>query len=63
MTDALGGIAFCFLALVVIVAAMNADRKRRHTQAQRDAHGYSPRNVHGNAGYASKKDAQRKGWI
>jgi hypothetical protein len=52
-----------FAGLFFIGSRNRAKARKERNAAQKAAHTFEAPNVHGNAGYASKGDARKKGWI
>jgi len=59
----LAGLCVVIGSLIGVRVAVSAEQKRKREKALRDAHTFTPPNVHGNAGEASKQDARAKGWL
>lgn len=62
-SDVLAGLVLAVLGFLALLAVRREGQKRKRMKALRDAHRFTPPNVHGSAGQASKKDAKAKGWL
>jgi hypothetical protein len=52
------------IAVLFLIGSRNrAKARKQRAAAQEAAHIFTAPNVHGNAGYASKSDARKKGWL
>ena len=59
----LAGLVMAVAGLFGVRGIISANQKRKREQARRNAHSFTPPNVHGGPREASKKDAKAKGWI